>query len=154
MKLVPFLVSMLCASVALAEPPPAPSTPAQGAVAELVDKQLVAPLKKAESRRAKFSRAAPAPVQRRVRVEAETLTDARGKQFVRFAIDERRGWEVEGTWHEDRVVGCAYLQEREVLVRHKQGYFPARLLLGKSEQARPGACSAAPAGGGELASAK
>ena len=52
-----FLLSMLCASVALAEPP-APAPAAKQDAAALVNQQLVQPLKQAEARRSRFSRAA------------------------------------------------------------------------------------------------
>jgi hypothetical protein len=150
MKSLPFLALMLCASVAFAEPP---ATETQTAAAELVDKQLLAPLKKAESRRAKYSRAAPAPVTRRVRVlDSVALTDAHGRQFVRFAVDERRGWDDRGTWRSDRMLGCAYPNEREVFVQRDDAYLPARGMLGKDVEERSDVCHAAPAAGTQLAS--
>lgn len=139
---------MLCTSVALAEPPPAP-TPgdARSTALELVNRQLVAPMKKSESRRKSFSRAMPVPVARRVRVlDQEALTDARGKKFVRFAVDVRRGFgeEQEAGWRNDDVVGCAYPNEREVYVQDGDAYFAARSLLSAGGKARPDVCRAAP----------
>jgi hypothetical protein len=155
MKSLPFLVLMLCASVAFAEPPAPPSTEAQAAAAELVDKQLLAPLKKAESKRARYSRAAPAPVQRRVRVlDTVTRNDVHGRPFVRFAVDERRGWDEKGAWRSDRVLGCAYLNEREVFVQRGDAYLPARSMLGKDAAERSDVCRAAPQAGAQLASAR
>jgi hypothetical protein len=140
--------------VALAEPPPAPTNPAQDAAAALVDKQLVAPLKKAESRRSRFSRVTPAPVQRRVRVtDAAPMSDGRGKEFVRFAIDMRRSWHENAPWQNDSVVGCVYVNEREVFVRDADAYVPARSLLGKDAPARPGVCEAAPEAAVQMANA-
>ena len=141
MRTLPLLVSMLCASVAFAEPPA--SSPS--AVTELVDKQLLAPLKKAESRRSRFSRAAPVAVERRLRLlDAVALTDRHGKAFFRFAIDERRAFDEAGQWEKDRISGCAYPGERTVFVQHGAAYVPARNRLGGAEKADPYACRAAP----------
>jgi hypothetical protein len=143
------LALMLCASAALAEPP---ADDAQRAASELVNKQLLAPLQKAESRRSRFSRAAPVAVERRVRVlDRVALTDARGRQFVRFAIDERRLRGKQSPWAQASVVGCAYPGEREVFVRRGKGYLPARSLLGADEQERADVCRAAPGAAGQLA---
>lgn len=144
MKLLPFLISMLCVSVAFAEPPSAPSTKTQTAVSELVNKELLTPLQKAESKRRRFSRAAVVPVQRRVRVlDAAALTDVRGKKFVRFAIDVRRPSDEQNSWHKDNVTGCAYLDEREVFVRRAGAYVPASSVLGEDAGERSGVCQAA-----------
>lgn len=144
---LPFLVLTLCASVCLAEPPVAPSSKTQDAAAALVDKQLVAPLKKAESRRSRFSRAAPAPVQRRVRVlDTVPLTDSRGDEFVRFAIDVRRGWNEKGQWQNDSVVGCAYPKAGDVFVQHGEAYLHARSMLGKDRNEHAVVCRAAKSG--------
>jgi hypothetical protein len=137
----PFVLSMLCVSVALAEPPPANQT--QKAVADLVNKELLAPMKKIESKRKRFSRAMPVPVERRVRVlDTEPTTDARGKAFVRFAIDERHSWHEEGKWTADRMLGCAYASEGEVFVQQGEAYTPARSMLGKSGGKRSDVCQA------------
>lgn len=150
---LPLLSSMLCVSVALAEPP-APASATQRAVARLVDEQLVMPLKKVEAKRSRFSRAAPVAVQRRVRVlDAVALTDVRGKAFVRFAIDERRSWNEQAPWRKDSVVGCAYLGERELFVRRGQAYLPAGSMLGEDGKEQPDACRAATAGTAQIASA-
>jgi hypothetical protein len=151
----PLLVSMLCASVAFAEPPAPPSPQAQSAVEELVNAQLLLPLKRAESKRSRFSRAAPVPVQRRVRVlDALASTDMRGKEFVRFAIDERRSFDEHGPWRKESVVGCAYLSEQQVFVQRGEAFLPARSMLGKDDKARPGVCRPAPAGAGQIVSAR
>jgi hypothetical protein len=138
---LPFVVSMLFASAALAEPSADPK-----AVGALVHAQLVTPLKGAEGKRKKFSRAMPAPTARRVRVLEGSATDPRGKEFVRFAVDVRRPWTEEGTWELDSLVGCAYADTREVYVRSGDAYVPAKHLLGQGGKAPRGVCSAAPAG--------
>ena len=153
MKSLPFLALMLCARTAFAEPPAPPATEGQAAVTELVDKQLLAPLKKAESRRARYSRAAPAPVTRRVRVlDSVALTDARGRQFVRFAVDERRGWDERNAWRSDRMLGCAYPNEHEVFVKRDDAFLPARAMLGKDVEERSDVCRAAAPAATTLAS--
>lgn len=136
-----FALSMLCVSVAFAEPPAPPATATQRAVAELVDKQLIAPMKKAESKRKVFSRAAPPARARRVRVETEALTDARGKAFVRFAVDVRHAFSEDNEWSENHLVGCAYPGEGEVFVRSGQAYVPARGMLGKEAKRRKDVCT-------------
>jgi hypothetical protein len=138
---LPFVVSMLFASAALAEPSADPK-----GVGALVDARLVTPLKGAEGKRKKFSRAMPAPTARRVRVLEESATDPRGREFVRFAIDVHRPWTEEGTWELDSVVGCAYAETREVYVRNGDTFVPAKHLLGQAGKAPRGVCSAAPAG--------
>jgi hypothetical protein len=143
-RLLPLVVSVLCVSSALAEPPAA--APA-GAAAELVNALLLVPLQRAEAKRSRFSRAAPVALERRVRVlDGAVVADVHGKSFVRFAIDERRFGREEGAWRRESVSGCAYLNEREVFVRRGDKYLPARSLLGKDAKERPGACRAA---GGE-----
>jgi hypothetical protein len=150
----PFLVWMLCASAALAEPPATPLNESQKATAELVSKQLLVPLQKAQSKRKRFSRAAPAPVERRVRVlDTEVQPDARGKKFVRFAIDVRHAWDEPDTWEKDSVLGCAYPSEQEVFVQHGSAYRAARSLLGQHEQEQASVCRVAPQGAGQVANA-
>jgi hypothetical protein len=137
---LPLLVWTLCASAAFAEP----STKAQDAATELVDKQLLAPLRKAESARKRFSRSAPVPVERRVRVlDAEALVDVRGREFVRFAVDVRRAWDAPDAWHNDTLTGCAYPREREVFVQHGRAYVSAKHALGKEGQRRADVCRSA-----------
>ena len=134
-----FVLSALCASAALAEPPPA-----QQAASALVDKLLVAPLKKAESRRSKFSRERPVAIERRVRVlDSELLTDVHGKRFVRFAIDVRHPYDEDRAWEQDAVLGCAYPEDKRVFVRNGDEYHPAASLLGKDVEAEPSACRTA-----------
>jgi hypothetical protein len=137
-KSLSFLLSMLFASAALAEPPPAQRASA------LVQKELLQPLKKSESRRKSFSRAAPVPKERRIRIlDQAALTDARGRHFVRFAIDARyRGGEP-GEWYEDTYVGCAYLDEKKVFIQRGDAYYPAQNALDGEGEAQAGMCEAA-----------
>ena len=150
---LPFVLSMLCASVAFAEPPAPPATPTQTAVTEMVDKQLLAPMKKAEGKRKRFSRAAPVPTARRVRVlDNEALTDARGKTFVRFAVDVRYGFNEKGEWNE-HMQGCAYPSEGEVYVKNgdEREFVPARAMLGKDTKRRTDVCTASTVASAEVA---
>src|SRR5688572_17277809 len=102
-KWMSFLLSMLCASSVLAEQPLT-----QRATA-LVQKQLVQPLKKSDGKRKSFSRGAPAPQARRIRILDEVaLTDARGHHFVRFVVDARYRGAAPDEWY-DAFTGCAYV---------------------------------------------
>ena len=133
-KLLVSLTLMSCVSVALAEPP------ARGSAEALVERKVIAPLEKAEAKRRRFSRAMSVPVERRVRVlDAVAITDSRGQQFVRFAVDARRGWD-DAPWESDALVGCAYLDRGEVFVRVEDAYYPAKVVLGSEEGERPGVC--------------
>jgi hypothetical protein len=144
-KLLPFLTLTLFASATLAEPP----APVKGTAEQLVQQKVLAPLQKIEGKRSRFSRAMPVQVQRRVRVlDTVVETDARGRQFVRFAIDVRRDFfDEEATWESNAIVGCAYPKEREVFVRRDDAYYPASIVVGRDARVERGACQAA----GELA---
>lgn len=142
---LPFLILTLFANLAAAEPPTS-GADTEKSVKQLVDKKLVKPLKRVESKRSRFSRAAVVPVQRRVRVlDTAPKTDKNGKRFVRFAIDERRFRRKSANWAKGRVVGCAYLEGKDVFVQRGEGFVPARRLLGKKGKAPAGVCQTAPA---------
>jgi hypothetical protein len=127
----------------LAEPP-APTAEQREAKA-LVEKELVRPLEKAESRRSRFSRAAPVARERRVRVlDSVAQVDVRGKGFVRFAIDVRRPWDEKDTWEQADLQGCAYVAEGKVFVQRGAAYLPARSAVGAQEKAVADVCRAAP----------
>ena len=139
---LPCLLSMLCASsLALAEPPNAEATKAQQAATSLVRKKLVRPLAKRTSKRKMFSRVAPVPTERRVRVlDATPQADARGRRFVRFAVDTRRGWDDEGRWKQGAIVGCVYPDSGQVFVQEGDEFHPARSALGKDTKPRAVVC--------------
>jgi hypothetical protein len=144
-KLLTFLSSTLCASVALADPP-APATKLQQVASALVDKQLVQPLKKADAKRKRFSRSSP-PKARRVRVlDAVAMIDVHGKQFVRFAVDARYSWDDEETWEEGLFAGCVYVDQKRVFVEQGADLHVTApsLLSGEQEEAPPDSCLAAP----------
>jgi hypothetical protein len=142
-RLLPFLVLTLCTSLAFAEPP-APAAKVDHPAANLVNKKLVKPLQKAQAKRSRFSRSRPMPARRRVRVtDGQAQTDSRGKKFVRFAVDERRGWSKAHEWRENRIVGCAYVHEGQVFVLRGDDFLPAKSLLGKRAKPRAQVCRAA-----------
>ena len=70
-----------------------------------------------------------------------TLTDARGKAFVRFAVDVRHAFSEDNEWSEGHLVGCAYPGEGEVFVRNGHAYVPARNMLGKEAKRRTDVCT-------------
>jgi hypothetical protein len=103
-----------------------------------VDDGLVKPLADLETPR--FSRSRPIPRERRVRVVQTTATlDKTGRAFVSFAIDVRFGSE----WHENDVVGCAYIGNGDLFVKKGDAFRPASFLLGKNEDPVAGVCEPA-----------
>ena len=105
-----------------------------------VEQGLVKPL--GERGGSRFSRERPMPHERRVRVlQATTLVDKSGKQFLPFAIDVRFG----GEWHENDIVGCVYRGSGNLFVKLGDQYWSAALLLGKKSDPVTGVCEAAPA---------
>jgi hypothetical protein len=154
-KSLTFLLSTLCASVALAEPPPAPPTKVQQAASALVDKQLVQPLKKSEAKRKRFSRSSP-PKARRVRVlDTVAVMDVHGKQFVRFAVDARYTWDADEEWEESVYMGCVYVDQKHVFVASgADEYIPAGTMVGSGEAEAPAdSCVAAPQAEQQIANA-
>lgn len=144
------LSSILFASVALAEPP----TPeVDEDLTELIEAQLVTPLRSSERKRSKFSRAMPMPTARRIRVLRDgELTDAQGKSFVRFVVDERRSWNDEGEWTA-RFTGCVYPEEQAVYVKQGKGHAPAKSVLKGGGATSAVVCREGGAKSGEIASA-
>lgn len=103
-----------------------------------VDQGLVQPLAQQEGSR--FSRARPAPKQRRVRItQATTAADKNGHNFVPFAVDVRFGQ----AWHENDIVGCAYTGSGDLFVKKGDAYRPASFMLGKNAEPVAGVCEAA-----------
>jgi hypothetical protein len=100
-----------------------------------VEQGLLKPLAEIENHR--FSRARPAPTERRVRVlQSKATPDQAGRAFVPFAVDVRFG----GEWREGDIVGCAYLASGELFVKRGDAYRPAAFLLGKVLDPVPGVC--------------
>ncbi len=102
-----------------------------------VQEGILRPLSELEGHR--FSRARPAPRERRVRVLQTTATrDAAGRPFVPFAVDVRFG----ADWHEGDIVGCAYTGTGNVYVKRGDEYRPASFLVGKNDGPVSGVCQA------------
>lgn len=115
----------------LADDPPAV------VVQRRVAKGLVEPLAQKDKERSRFSRSRPPPQERRVRVtQAAATLDASGRAYMAFAVDVRRGPE----WHENDVVGCAYIQTGALFVKYGADYRPAEILLGKDVEVAPNVC--------------
>jgi hypothetical protein len=109
-----------------------------GWVHRRVETGLVKPLAEKEEHR--FSRARPAPRERRVRaIQASVAVDKSGRPFVPFAIDVRFGSE----WHKDDVIGCVYRESGDLFVKRGDAYRPAAFLLGKNVDPVAGVCEAA-----------
>jgi len=109
-------------------------------VEQRVQKEIVRPLAEQVSKR--FSRARPAPRERRVRITDPTPShDAKGRDFVPFAVDVRFGG---AEWKRDDVVGCVYRASGAVFIRREGAYYPASLLLGKGVAAVSGVCEPSP----------
>jgi hypothetical protein len=105
-----------------------------------VETGLVKPLAERESTR--FSRARPAPRERRVRITSTTVsTDKSGRPFLSFAIDVRFG----SDWRENDIVGCVYTPNGHIFVKRGDSYRPAAFLLGENVEPVAGVCEAAPA---------
>ncbi len=105
-----------------------------------IQANLLQPLAKKEESRSRFSRAAPPPTERRVRVLASALSqDAKGRGFLPYAIDARYG---DDEWSET-YVGCIYDKTGLLFVAVGDEHRPAAFLLGKKADAVPGACQVA-----------
>jgi len=109
--------------------------------AAVVQEQLVKPLAEKEARRNRFSRSYIPPQARRVRVlDGQRSTDARGAEFVAFAVDERSGSLArlvadDSHWRKDAIVGCVYPARDEIFVKRSDKFFGAGLLMGKKTDA-------------------
>jgi hypothetical protein len=130
MKRLSVLFAILVCSTAFAE-----SKKADPSVA-LVERVLVEPLAAKERDQSRFSRARMPAGERRVRIlDAKPRRDASGASFVRFAIDERRGFYEPGDdtgWNEAAITGCAYAGKGDVFIEKKGELRPAAFLLGKN----------------------
>jgi hypothetical protein len=107
-----------------------------------VERGIVNPLSEREHRTSIFSRARPAPRERRIRVlQATAIKDKSGRGFVPFAVDIRF---TGGDWETDDIVGCVYAGKGDLYVKRGDGYRPAEFLFGKNADVVAGACEAAP----------
>jgi hypothetical protein len=125
------IVSLIPSSAQAGEPSLAESTQHR------IEERLLKPLADFEKEGSRFSRARLPPRERRVRVlGSATSADAKGRAFLRFAIDVRFGNE----WQENDIIGCAYPKSGELFVKRGDVYRPAAFLLGKSGEPAPGVC--------------
>jgi hypothetical protein len=146
------LLSMLCANVAFAEPPAPIPAKTREAASALVNKEIVQRLKKSDTKRSKFSRAAPPPRARRVRViDSVARVDVHGKQFVRFAIDVHHRFAEDDEWAIDAFLGCVYFDDKKVFLEQGSDYLPASSAIDGDGDPQPDVCRTAPEGGAELA---
>jgi hypothetical protein len=120
---------------------PASATPPDPAKT-LVETRLVKPLAQKEARRSRFSRGYVPPQARRVRIlDGQRAKDARGAEFVAFAVDERsavfgrRAADDASGWRADAIVGCVYPAREEVFIERGGKFFGAALLLGQKTAA-------------------
>jgi hypothetical protein len=114
---------------------PSPTERARGQV----EQGLVKPLAQQEGSR--FSRARPAPRERRVRItQPAASADKNGRQFLSFAVDVRFG----GEWRANDIVGCVYTANGALYVKKGDAYRPAAFLFGKNVDPAANVCEAAP----------
>jgi hypothetical protein len=158
MKRLSILAILAFSRMTFAEPtaadgssPDVKSAEARAAEA-LVSRDLIQPLAAKEGSRSRFSRARLAPQARRVRIlDEQPRKDARGRAFMRFAVDARHGIRAvagddESAWRRDTITGCAYLDRGQVFVSSGDQFRPAAFLLGKNlKAAAETTCQAAPA---------
>lgn len=109
-----------------------------------VEQGLLKPLVESEGARSRFSRARPAPRERRVRITQATPTvDKAGRPFMAFAVDVR--WGGGDEWRENDIVGCVYVNNGDLFVKRGEEWRPGAFLLGKPGDPVQGVCQAAPA---------
>jgi hypothetical protein len=150
-RLVAAITIAVTSSLASAGSKPAPNAApvasATPTTASLIDDKLVKPLVAKEREQSKFSRARPAPSERRVRVlDEQPAHDSAGNAFFAFAIDTRRGWhqnDDDSNWTKSAMTGCVYLDRGEVFIKRGNAFHPAAAAVGKKTKAAPaGTCTA------------
>ena len=116
---IPLAALILLAEGALSHAPARGQARFDSAAARLVSQQLLEPMREADSERSIFSRV-PLPSDRRARILEGEHVDARGRTFVRFAIDLYFG---RGDDHPNTNVmsGCVYPGRGEVFVESRAG---------------------------------
>ncbi len=106
---------------------------------------MIQPLVAKEENQSKFSRARPAPSERRVRVlDEKPQQDSAGNSFFTFSVDTRRGWsDDESAWTKNAITGCVYLERGEVFIKRGKAFHPAAAAIGKkTKAAASGTCTA------------
>ena len=102
----------------------------------LVQAKLLEPLEKKDADRSRFSRAPLPPQTRRIRIlEKAPQSDAKGRSFIPFAIDESHylgsNAEIpEESWLKNAITGCVYLGSGDVMVQRGEVYYASSVLLG------------------------
>jgi len=105
---------------------------------DCVQHRLLSPLAEQESKRPRFSRAAPPPDERRVSVLATAFSkDQKGREFLPFEVSARHGED----WH-IAITGCVLRGTGDVFIQVGDEHRPAAYLLGKDVEAAPGVCQA------------
>lgn len=103
-----------------------------------IEKTLLGPMKTFESKRSKYSRAGPAPSDRRVRVlDDEQQKDQKGDAFVTFTVDARYGRGEHAEWSTDEITGCAYPESGKVFVQIGDTWRTAGFYAGKKSSEAP-----------------
>lgn len=126
--------------------------PAGASPQTIVEAKLLQPLQAKDEKRPKFSRAAPPPSARRIRMlDGAPQTDAKGQAFYAFAVDQTYFFAgsdakevAEENWQRDSILGCVYPKSGEVIVKMGETNYPASVLWGSSA----GAASAETCRGG------
>ncbi len=119
---------------------PEHSRAASSAVSKLVEKALLKPLVAREEARSTYSRARMPPAARQVRVlDSAPVADPQGREFVRFAVDEKRFT----AWERGTLVGCAYVADGAVFVRHGTKVQSAAQYVGQAGPKVTTECTAA-----------
>jgi hypothetical protein len=126
-----FSLAILLADAALAAPPSGDE------VASAVQQQFLAPFAAWQEEREEFSRADMPPSEMRVR-PLDPQKDARGAEFVAFAVDARS---VDGDWTPARFSGCVYTDPSAVYVKRGRAYLAAAEYFAQAATPHPGACA-------------
>jgi hypothetical protein len=108
-------------------------------VSQWVETALLKPLAQREGERSRFSRVLMPPTERHVRVlEGGAEKDPRGRAFVRFAVDEKRGTR----WARNAIVGCLYPDGGAVFVQRLGKVQSVAQYLGQDGPATTTECTA------------
>jgi len=75
-------------------------------------------------------------------LDTVATADARGKHFVRFAIDVQPRFSENGEWTEGAFLGCVYLDEKQVFIEQGSDYVPASKVLTGEGEPLPDVCRA------------
>jgi len=76
-------------------------------------------------------------------LDTSAQPDARGKSFVRFAVDERYEGD-EAEWQQNAIIGCVYLEQKQVFFQRAADYVPASAALGRDVKPQTQVCRSAP----------